>query len=131
VTSEIEATLIDDDPYSDGFVIEVLDEQLLGCPGVSNYAGHEYWTFVWRDQDQTPLGVLFIDNEAARRGVIAGNEFTILVHPAWRRRGIATELLRAAGDHFSFELARNPLYTQVGAAWANRMLRECEMKLVQ
>jgi GNAT superfamily N-acetyltransferase len=117
----IEPTL-DDDLYPDDFVCEILDAQPSGHPGIKRYALPEFTIFVWCDADGITRGVLTIDKEAAHSGWVTGGDFTIFVHPAWRRRGIATELYRKAYDYFDFDLEDDPLYTTAGAAWAQSVL---------
>jgi GNAT superfamily N-acetyltransferase len=118
----IEATLDDHELYPDSLVCEILAAQEAGHPGVSNWTDDQRDVFVWCDKTRTPRGVLTIGAEAASSGWITGGEFTILVHPAWRRRGIATKLYQAAEDFYRFELETDPLYTNAGAAWANAIV---------
>jgi GNAT superfamily N-acetyltransferase len=120
----IEATLDDEELYPDYFVCEILRSQPSGKPGISNFESLAHDVFVWCDLNRTPRGVLTIDPEAASCGLVLGDEFTIFVHPEWRRRGIATKLFRAACDFYDFELATDPLYTTAGAAWANTLLEQ-------
>ena len=120
----IEATLDDEELYPDYFVCEILASQPSGKPGISNFESPEHDVFVWCDKNRTPRGVLTICSPAAYRGSVTGGEFTIFVHPEWRRQGIATKLFRAACDFYDFELATEPLYTTAGAAWANTLLEE-------
>ena len=122
----IEPELDIEDIYPDSLVLEILAAQPSGRPGVSNFPSTERDVFVWCDEKRIPRGVLTIGPEAADRGWVAGDEFTIFVHPEWRRRGIATKLYHVAADFYYFELEMDPLHTKAGAAWANKLLEKAE-----
>jgi hypothetical protein len=115
--------------YPDDVVCEVLAAQPSGRPGVTNFESPERDVFVWCDKNRIPRGVLTICQEAPRRALVTGGDFTIMVHPEWRRRKIATKLYRAASDFYVFHLALDPLYTRAGAKWANKMLEQAEREL--
>jgi hypothetical protein len=96
-----------------------------GCPGVTNYTDAKRDTFVWCDKTGTPRGALFIMGEDGQfYSPITGSPFTIFVHPAWRRKGIATKLYYAASDYYHFVLDND--YLPAGAAWARSILKREE-----
>jgi GNAT superfamily N-acetyltransferase len=124
----IEATLDGEELYPDEFIIEILDKQFLYVPsatfqpGINNYTlpGSGSDVFAWADDTGNPRAVLTICDGPP----VDGESFTILVHPAWRRRGLARKLyLEAASFYDSFDFGENPLYTTDGAAWAMAMLK--------
>jgi GNAT superfamily N-acetyltransferase len=112
-----------DDLYPDELVCEILASTRPGRRGVSEYADGSLWyVFVWCDKTCAARGVLFIMPEADASGWVTGSDFTIFVHPNWRRKGIATKLYRTACSYYEFELAVDPLYTPACAAWALSVL---------
>jgi GNAT superfamily N-acetyltransferase len=124
----IEATLDGEELYPDEFIIEILAKQFLYVPsatlhpGINNYSlpGDGSDVFCWADDTGTPRAVLTICDGPP----VDGESFTILVHPAWRRRGLARKLyLEAASFYDSFDFDEKPLYTADGAAWAMAMMK--------
>ncbi len=79
------------------------DADRRGTPGITR-AGD---TITWRDHN------------GRLRGLLAhhGGAITVVVQPAWRRHGIATELLDAAFAQWPIDLDRQQ-YTHEGLAFA-------------
>ncbi len=76
-------------------------------PGVVEFQPEidfEMWSLLWYDDASKLRGILNyypVGSPAERPG-----EFNITVHPAWRRRGIGTELLDEAFKRWPIELDR-------------------------
>ncbi len=87
-----------------------------GKPGVSRFNKD---SFIWCDKKGIARGVLtlvpaWLEAEPPIYG------FTIVVHPKWRRRGVATKLYRAASTSYRFY---EEDFGPMGAAWARSLTK--------
>lgn len=101
-------TIIPDIP--DSQTLDVLNHLATvngaGALGVTRLGDSEY---IWCDDNGTPRGCLSVWPENDGK-----NSFVVRVHPAWRRRGIATKLYTKASREF---LLVETEFTPLGSLW--------------
>ena len=87
------------------------------APGIRHLHGKTADVFEWRDGDGLLHGVVTLYQHPDRSA-----ELFLMTDPAWRRRGIATQLLTEATKHFTIDFEHQS-YTRDGARTINAFLR--------
>lgn len=87
----------------------------VGLPGLS--AGEDH--VLWRNGSGRVVGVLEL--RLRRR-------FLVVVDPRYRRRGVATRLLREALERWPEIDVKRERYTEAGAAWITAFVRSSAAK---